>query len=120
MKETWKQAIANEMGCLSEKIPAKVKGLKVLKWILKKEIPTHKKITYKNMVCDYQPLKSEKYCVLLTIRRRQTWYKNETTSLTSTLLKTKSLLNSTVSNAKQGAQIMTMDITDFFLLTPLL
>ena len=53
MKNVWRQATTNKLGRLSEEIAVKVKGSKVVRWIYKNEIPTHKKITYANMVCNY-------------------------------------------------------------------
>ena len=46
-------------------------------------------------------------------------YDNETVSPAANLLDTKLLLNSTISDAKDGARFMTIDIKDCFLMSPL-
>ena len=54
------------------------------------------------MVCDYRPLKEEKYRVRLTIGGDKLEYDNETASPTANLIDTKNLVNSTISDAHQG------------------
>ena len=65
------------------------------------------------MVCDYRPLKDEKYRVRLTIGGDKLDYKKETAFPAANLLDTNSLLNSTISDAHKGAQFMSLDIKDF-------
>ena len=71
------------------------------------------------MVCDYRPLKDEKYRVRLTIGGDKLDYNNETASPTANLLDTKILINSTISDAERNARFMTIDIKDCFLMSPL-
>eukprot|EP00957_Ditylum_brightwellii_P191260 14562884-Ditylum_brightwellii.AAC.1 len=71
------------------------------------------------MVCDYRPLKQEKYRIRLTIGGDRLMYGDETASLTALLIETKIIINSTISNASKGACSMGIDIKDFFLQTPL-
>ena len=54
------------------------------------------------MVCDYRPLKEEKYRVRLTIGGDKLEYDNETASPTANLIDRKNLVNSTISDAHQG------------------
>ena len=70
------------------------------------------------MVCNYRPLKEEKYRVRLTIGGNKLDYNHETASLTANLIDTKILINSTISDAHKGAQFMSVDIKDCFLMTP--
>ena len=86
--------------------------MKAVKWIHKKKSQPEK-VTYATMVCDYQPLKDEKYGVRLTISGDKLDYKNDTASPTENLLDTKILLNSPISDAKNGARFMSADIKDF-------
>ena len=58
-KNTWQQALNNELGRLSNGY-GKIKGTNTIAFIHKRDIPNNKKLTYANMVCDYRPLKSEK------------------------------------------------------------
>ena len=69
------------------------------------------------MVCDVRPLKTEKFRVRLTVGGNHLQYPDDTASPAATLLETKLLLNSTISQSTQGARSMTLDIKDFFLQT---
>ena len=71
------------------------------------------------MVCNYRPLKEEKYRVRLTIGGDKLEYDKDTASPTANLLDTKILINSTISDANCGARFMSLDIKDFFLNSPL-
>ena len=71
------------------------------------------------MVCDYRPLKEEKYRVRLTIGGDKLEYDNETALPTANLIDTKILVNSAISDAHRGARFMSVDIKDCFLMTPL-
>ena len=73
-----------------------------------------KKVTYANMVCDYRPLKTEKYRVRLTVGGDKLDYDFDATSPIASLIETKLLLNSVISDSAKGARFMTMDIKDFF------
>ena len=69
------------------------------------------------MVCDYRPHKQEKHRVRLTVDGDRLPYNDNVSSPAASLLETKLLLNSTISDAYKGAQFMTLDIKDFFLQT---
>ena len=88
-----------------------------MEFISKHKIPSHKKVTYANFVCDHRPLKEEKYRVRMTIGGDKLEYQHETASPAASLIETKLLLNSVISNAKDGARFFTMDLKDFFLQT---
>ena len=119
MASTWKRSTSNELARLSDGIPGRVRGTRAVKWIYKNEVPQNKKVTYANMVCDYRPLKDEKYRVRLTIGGDKLDYNNETASPAANLLDTKILINSTISDANKNAKFMTIDIKDCFLMSPL-
>ena len=69
------------------------------------------------MVCDYRPLKKEKYRVRLTVGGDKLDYDFDSTSPAASLVETKLLLNSVISDSARGARFMTIDIKDFFLQT---
>ena len=46
-------------------------------------------------------------------------YDADTCSLAASLLETKILVNSTISDARKGARFMSLDHKDFFLATPM-
>ena len=53
------------------------------------------------MVCDFRPLKEEKYRVQLTIGGDKLDYANKTALPTANLLDTNFLINSTISDARK-------------------
>ena len=69
------------------------------------------------MVCDYHPLKQEKYRVRLTVGGDKLEYTEDATSPAASLIKTKLLLISVISDSAKGARFMTLDIKVFFLRT---
>jgi hypothetical protein len=80
-------------------------------------VPKNKKVVYANMVCDHRPHKTEKYRVRLTIGGDVLDYFGSTASPAASLIETKLILNSTISDSHLGARFCTIDIKDFFLQT---
>lgn len=114
MSKTWGNSLSNELGRLVQGIRS-IKGNDVIDFITKEEVPSHKKVTYANMVCDYRPLKSDPRRVRLTVGGNKLDYPDDAASPAATLLETKLLINITISNASIGARFMTIDIkTSFF------
>ena len=66
----------------------------------------NKSITYANLVYDLRPLKTETHRVRLMIGGDRLNYNYNTASSTTNLLKTKVLLNSTISDAHKGARFL--------------
>ena len=64
------------------------------------------KITYANFICNYRPHKSEPYRICLTVGGEQLDCPYDTSSPAESLLETKLLLNSTISDAHLGARFM--------------
>ena len=71
------------------------------------------------MVCDYRPLKSEKYRVRLTVGGDKFTCEFDVASPAASVLETKLILNSVISDAHKGARFLTLDIKDFFLCSAL-
>ena len=84
-------------------------------FINKNEVPPNKKVTYANMVCDVRPLKAESHRVRLTVGGDRLDYHGDASSPATSNVKTKILLNSTISDAKNGARFISADLSDFFL-----
>ena len=80
-----------------------------------KQVPLNKEVAYANMVCDIRPHKTEKYRVRLTIGGDVLEYLGDATSPAVSLIETKMILNSVISDAAKGARFMTIDIKDYFL-----
>ena len=66
------------------------------------------------MVCDYRPLKSDPNRVRLTVGGDRLDYFDDAASPAVTLLETKLLLNSVISDSTKGARFMTIDIKKNF------
>ena len=67
------------------------------------------------MVCDHRPLKKKKIRVWLTLGGDVLEYDGNASSPAASLLEAKLLINSTISDAHQGAKFMCIDLKDFFL-----
>ena len=67
------------------------------------------------MICDYNILKSDPDIVRLTVGVNKLEYPNDADSPAASLLKTKNLLDSTISDIHKSAWFLTLDITYFFL-----
>lgn len=118
-KDIWTKALNNELGRLANGYK-KIIGTQTLKFIPKRDIPPNRKITYSNFVCDIRPHKKELYRVRMTVGGDKLEYTNDTASPAATLLDTKVILNSTISDHKKyGSKFCTVDIKDFFLQTML-
>ena len=116
LADTWGTSLSNELVRLSQGI-RNVKVNDVIDFISHKEVPTNKKVTYASMVYDYRPFKSDPHRVSLTVSGEWLEYLLDTSSPAASLIETKLLLNSVISDAKHGSGFMTTDIKDFFLQT---
>ena len=76
-----------------------------------------KYVTYGHVVVDYQPEKSDPYRTRLTVGGNLIVYPSDCGTSTVDLLTVKLLLNSIVSTP--GAKLLTIDIKDFYLNTPM-
>ena len=63
----WGPALENELGRLSQGFKNRVKAQDAMDFITFAEIPQDRKVTYANFICDYRPLKTEKFRVRMTI-----------------------------------------------------
>ena len=111
----WKTALSNELGRLAQGVKGRVVASNTIDFIHKSEVPSHKKVTYANMVCDHRPLKTEPLQVRITVGRDCLPYSSDAGSPAASLLKAKLLFNSTISDSDKGACFMAADLKDFFL-----
>ena len=70
------------------------------------------------MVCDYRPLKDEKFIVIITVGGDRLPYHLCAGSPAADLLETKLTINSVISDSRKGARFVCLDIKDNFLVTP--
>ena len=116
---TWWTALANELGRLTNGVHGRVCATNTIHFILRSDIPSDKKITYANFVCDCLPHKSEPYRIRLTVGGDRLDCPDDTSYPAAYFLETKLLLNSTISDSHLGARFMTMDLKYFSLATPM-
>ena len=114
--EIWATALSNELGRLAQGIN-NIKGNDAIDFISREDVPTNKVVTYARMVCDIRPFKAEQYRVRLTVGGDRLMYPDDSSSPAASLLESKLLLNSTISQSAQGCRFLTLDIKDFFLQT---
>ena len=117
--ENWSRSTSNEFGRLAQGNDFCVAGTDTINFISPSKLPAGRKVTYASFVCDFRPLKSEQYRVRLVVGGAKLMYDDDPGSTATSLLKTKLLLNSVISEAKKGARFLTCDIKDFFLATPM-
>ena len=67
------------------------------------------------MVMDYRPNKDDPYRTRLTIGGDKLDYYGDSASPAASIIETKLMLNSTISDAKHGARFFCLDVKDFFL-----
>jgi len=79
----------------------------------------NKEITYATFVCDHCPLKDEKWRVRCVVGGDKLTYPGDPASPAASLLDTKLMLNSTISDAKHGARFLSADLKDHFLVSPM-
>ena len=118
-KETWTKSLSNELGRLAQGNIHGVKATDTIEFIHQREVPIHKAVTYANLVCAYRPLKSEPYRIRLVVGGDKLTYDEDPGSPAASLLETKLLVNSIISDAHEGARFMSCDLKDFFLATPM-
>jgi hypothetical protein len=118
-KEVWKKAVSNEFGRLAQGNIFGVTATDTIDFIHKHEYPSNRDITYASFVCDYRPLKSEPYRCRIVVGGDKLSYDHDPASPAASLLETKLILNSTISDAKEGARFFSCDLKDHFLASPM-
>ena len=108
--------MSNELGRIAQGI-GEITGNDVVDYIKKSDVPGDRIVTYANFICDYRPLKSDPHRVRLTVGGDKLPYPDNAASPAASLLESKILLNSTISDSHKGAKFLTLDIKDFFLQT---
>ena len=81
------------------------------------EVPQDRKVTYANFVCDHRPLKPEPDRTRLVVGGDKLDYHDDVGSPAASMLETKLLVNSVISEFTQGARFMSCDLKDFFLMS---
>ena len=118
-KKEWNISAANEFGRLADGVGGRVKGTKTIKFIHKRDVPKNrmKDVTYGQFVCSIRPEKKEQNRTRFTVGGDRINYPGEVATPTAEMLVAKMLFNSVIST--KGAKFMTLDISNFYLMTPL-
>jgi hypothetical protein len=112
----YKTGFGNELGRLFQGI-RDIKGTNTCFFVELKNIPKDRKITYGKLVCYHKPNKAEKERVRLTVGGDMLDYSGEVATSTADITTFKMLINITLSTEK--AEMMMMDIRNYYLGTPL-
>ena len=80
-------------------------------------MPSGRKVTYGNFVCDYRPLKTEPNRVCLTVGGDKLDCHIDAGAPSTNLAEFKMIVNSVISEHKHGAKFMSCDLKDFSGLT---
>ena len=117
--DVWTRAMSNELGRLAQSNVYGVKHTDTIEFIKRSEVPAGRDVTYANFILDYRPLKSEPNRVRLTVGGDKLSYHEDAGSPAASLLETKIMINSVISDAHKGARFMGLDLKDFFLASPM-
>ena len=100
-------------------MPGRVKGTNTFFFIRKANIPAdrRKDVTYVNFQCNYRPEKEEKERTRMCAGGNRINFPGDAGTPTADLLTIKLLVNSIVST--KNAKMVTMDLKDFYLNTPM-
>ena len=111
-REQWQRSFSKEIWRLAA-------ATKTIKFVNKSEIPRERRhaITYARIVCNERPEKKDPDRTRITMGGDWINYPGNCGTPTADLLTVKLLLNSIISTPH--AQFMTIDIKDFYLMTPM-
>jgi hypothetical protein len=118
-KGKWEISSANEFGRLANGVGGRIKGTNTITFIRMQDVPRDrmKDVTYGQFVCMVRPEKAEQNRTRFTVGGDRINYPGEVATPTAEMLVAKLLFNSVVSTPR--AKFMTMDISNFYLMTPL-
>ena len=114
-KERWTKSISNEFGCLTRGNKHGVPYTNTMEFIPRSDVPDGRDITYASFRFDYRPLKDEPYRTRIVVGGDKLTYFEDPGSPAASLLETKLLLNSVISDAHLEARFLSCDLKDFFL-----
>lgn len=119
-KKDWSLSSANEFGRLANGVGRRIKNpTNTIKFIRYEDIPKERRkdVTYGQFVCTVRPEKEEQNRTRFVVGGNKINYPGEVATPTADMLVAKLLFNSVVSTP--GAKFMTMDLGNFYLMTPL-
>jgi hypothetical protein len=116
----WNNSLSNEWGRCAQGISKswttnKILGNNTIFFIPPTKVPTGRKVTYANFVCTVRPGKAGPYRIRMTVGGDRLDAYQDVRSPAVGITDTKLHINSTISDAKNGACYCTGDLKDFFL-----
>ena len=119
LKDEWKYSFGNEIGQLAQGMPGRNNGTDTMFFVHKHQIPRHKlkDIANTRIVCNVHPQKAETNRTRLTYAGQNLQVSMDLSTPTADSMTVKLLLNSVISTP--GAKVVTLDIKDFYLNTPM-
>jgi hypothetical protein len=118
-KKAWSTLAVNKFGRLAQGVVGQIKGTNTIKFIHQHDVPANctKEFTYRQFICMEHPKKTKTNHTRFTVGGNCINYPGAVATPTAEMLVTKLLFNSTIST--RGACFMTMDISNFYLNSPL-
>ena len=113
-KVVWLRSGANEFGRLAQGLKSrKIQGTNTIRFINRKKVPRHKKVTYGRFVCSIRPQKAERERTRLTVGGNLIDYTGPANAPTADLTTYKIHINGTLSTP--GARQLCLDIMNYYL-----
>ncbi len=118
-KKLWRKSYTTELGRLAQGIPGVSKGTDTIVFIACNEIPFAwlKDVTYGRICVNYRPKKDDPNCMRLTVGGNRVNFPGDCSTPTVHMVMVKLHLNSVIST--KGAHYCTIDLKDFYLMTPM-
>ena len=118
-KKDWQLSSPNEFGRLANGVGGRIKGTNTIKFIRMQDVKKGrmKDVTYGQFLCLVWPEKAEPNRTRFVVGGDRINYPGEVGTSTAEILVAKILYNSVIST--KNARFMTMDIANFYLMTPL-
>jgi hypothetical protein len=118
-KEVWGKSYTTELGRLAQGIPGVSKGTDNIVFIRRDEVPINRirDVTYGRVCVNYRPEKADPNQTRLTVGGDRVNYPGDCGMPTAGMVMVKLHLNSIIST--KGARYCTIDLKDFYLVTPM-
>ena len=121
--DVWNKSLSNEFGRCAQGLSKhrlacnQIIGNNTIFFIKPHQVPAGRKVTYANFVCTMRPGKAEEYRIRMTVGSDKLDAFQDVRSPAVGLTNSKLHINSTISDAKNGARYCTGDLKDFFLVS---
>ena len=117
--QVWNKSLSMELGRLAQGNQYNVSSTDTIEFIHQHQVPPKEKVTYAQCICDHRPLKPEPHRIRLVVGGDKLDCDVDAGAPSTNLVEFKILLNSVISESKQGAKFLSCDIKDFFLSSPM-